>query len=111
IASALEAAHAAGVVHRDIKPANLLLTEAGVLKVTDFGIAKMADGSVTHDGALLGSPSYMSPEQVRSTTVDPRSDFFSLGTVLYELSTLRPAFPGKNLFEVITKISKGELTP
>src|SRR4029079_2389195 len=110
-ASALQAAHEVGIVHRDIKPANLILTTAGRLKVTDFGIAKTANSEMTQDGSLLGSPSYMSPEQVRAMSVDARSDIFSLGAVLYELSTRRGAFRGKNLYEVIQKVAAGEIAP
>jgi hypothetical protein len=109
VASVLQAAHDAGIVHRDIKPANLILTPGGSIKVTDFGVAKVAGAAMTSDGTLLGSPGYMSPEQVQSAEVDGRSDIFSLGTVLYELSTLKRAFPGKNLLEVMNRVAKGDV--
>jgi len=104
ILTALEAAHATGVVHRDIKPANLLITEDGTVKVADFGIAKIQSAQMTTDGTLLGSPKYMSPEQARSADVDHRTDLFSLGTVLYELATFRPAFPGDSVIQVIQRV-------
>ena len=109
VAAALQTAHDAGVVHRDIKPANLLLTGDGTIKVADFGVAKLVSADMTHDGALLGSPSYMSPEQVQSASIDHRSDLFSLGTVLYELATLKPAFHSANLFDTIRRVASETL--
>jgi len=91
VASGLDYAHKNGVVHRDIKPANMMLTRDNVVKVMDFGIAYVQASTLTMDGAVLGTPSYMSPEQVRGEIVDGRSDIFSLGVVVYEMSTrLRP---------------------
>lgn len=92
IADALAFAHDHGIVHRDIKPANIMVLRNGGVKITDFGIAKMASGSRTQIGIILGSPKYMSPEQVAGKSVDGRSDIFSLGAVLYELLTGKPAF-------------------
>jgi serine/threonine-protein kinase len=111
VASALEAAHAASVVHRDIKPANLILTPLGRIKIADFGIAKIQGAPMTQDGCFLGSPQYMAPEQMRSVLVDHRADLFSLGVVLYELVTLRPAFSGENTFEIMKKIEESEPEP
>ncbi len=88
LARALDYAHRQGVVHRDIKPANVMFDRAsGVLKVMDFGIARIADGSRTRTGLVLGTPSFMSPEQLSGLKVDGRSDLYSLGVMLYQLLT------------------------
>jgi serine/threonine-protein kinase len=104
VAAALDYAHSRGVVHRDIKPANLMLYDADKIKITDFGIAKLANTDITHAGALLGTPSYMSPEQAMGEKLDGRSDIFSLGVVAFEmLSGLQP-FPGPNVTSILYKL-------
>jgi serine/threonine protein kinase len=88
---ALEYAHSRGVVHRDIKPANLLITSSAQVKVSDFGIARIESSTLTQTGSMIGTPSYMSPEQFRGETADGRSDVFSTGVLLYQLLTgVRP---------------------
>lgn len=107
--SALQFAHERNVVHRDIKPANLMMTADDTVKVTDFGTAKiMQFGSAQQTSHVMGTPSYMSPEQVKGKAVDGRSDLFSLGVVLYEMLTREKPFPGQNITSVIYKIVNEE---
>ena len=105
VADALDYAHQQGVVHRDIKPANIMLTDDHVVKVMDFGIAKMASSSRTTTETVLGTPTYMSPEQIAGKRVDGRSDIFSLGVVMFELLTGRPPFTGDNVSAVLFAIA------
>ncbi len=100
-ARALDAAHAAGIVHRDVKPGNLLLAPDGTLKITDFGIAKGAGTETTGVGVLLGTASYVSPEQVRGQSATPASDWYSFGCVLYELLAGTPPFTGPDVESVM----------
>ena len=104
ICEGLAAAHDEGVVHRDLKPQNILVDPADHVWVTDFGLAKSVGGTaVTELGAVMGTPAYMSPEQVRGKTVDHRSDIYSLGVLLYEMATGRPPFTGGSNYEVMMR--------
>lgn len=110
--SALQFAHERKIVHRDIKPANLMLTADDTVKVTDFGTAKILQfGTVQQTTHVMGTPSYMSPEQVKGRPVDGRSDIFSLGVMLYEMLTGEKPFPGQSITTVIYKIVNEEPIP
>jgi serine/threonine-protein kinase len=110
--SALQFAHERNVIHRDIKPANLMLTADDTVKVTDFGTAKILQfGTVQQTAHVMGTPSYMSPEQVKGRAVDGRSDIFSLGVMLYEMVTGEKPFPGQNITTVIYKIVNEDPVP
>ena len=123
VIDALEAAHERGIVHRDLKPANIKITPEGRVKVLDFGLARAMGGTGsgpqiansptitvagTHDGVLLGTAPYMSPEQARGRTVDKRTDIWAFGCVLYEMLTGAPAFTGDGVTEVLANVIKVE---
>ncbi len=104
-AVALDYAHTKGIVHRDIKPANIMMTADGTCKITDFGIAKLTTSEqLTRTGSIVGTPHYMSPEQVQGQTVDGRSDQFSLAVIAYEMLTGEKPYTGEHLTTVVYKI-------
>ena len=110
-ASALDYAHSKEIIHRDIKPANIMVTGDGTVKITDFGIARISSSKLTQTGTVMGTPSYMSPEQVRGDPISGASDQFSLGVISYELLTAEKPFAGDSLTAVMFKIVSGEVTP
>ena len=107
IADGLAFAHARGIVHRDIKPGNIMVLDNGSVKITDFGIAQLPSSSLTLIGTAMGTPKYMSPEQVNGRKADGRSDIFSLGAVLYEMLTGRPPFSGAELNAILYQVLNG----
>jgi TonB family protein len=104
VAAALDYAHSRGIIHRDIKPANLMLYDGDKMKVMDFGIAKAVDAEMTQSGTLLGTPSYMSPEQAMGDKLDGRTDIFSLGVCAFEMLSGEQPFPGNNVTSILYKL-------
>ena len=109
---ALEYAHSQGIVHRDIKPANIMIDKVGKLKLTDFGVVKFVDSHEgTQAGTMVGTPGYMSPEQILGTSVSPKSDIFAAGVVLYQLLTGQKPFTGDGVFAIQQKIVNEDPAP
>ena len=115
LARAVHYAHGRGIVHRDLKPANVVLTEEGVPKITDFGLAKLLehDSGMTRTGEVVGTPSYMAPEQARGTpdSVRPATDVYALGAILYEMLTGRPPFQGATPLSTLEQVSDDDPLP
>jgi len=114
LARAMSYAHERGIIHRDLKPANILLAKDGTPKITDFGLAKEIEGEsgVTQDGQVLGTPSYMAPEQARGETVGPLADVYALGAILYDLLTgRRPPFSGSSILDTLDMVRTREPVP
>lgn len=112
VALGLDYAHEHGIVHRDVKPSNIMVIRDGHVKITDFGIARMESAAVrTQTGMVLGSPKYMSPEQVMGKSIDQRSDIFSLGVMLYEMLTGKAPFVGENVNAIMYQTLNGVPPP
>jgi len=111
LASGLDVAHARGIIHRDIKPSNILLTHDGIAKLADFGITHVASSALTQDMMSLGTPAYMSPEQVRGQILTSRADLFSLGVLTYEMLSGRKPFEGPDIVSIAHAIAHGSFVP
>lgn len=113
LAQSLVAAHEQGIIHRDIKPQNMLLDSAGVLKVMDFGVARLAErpSGLTETGMIVGTPTYMAPEQILGEAVDQRSDLYAAGVVMYECLTGKVPFDAPSLVALIAKVLREDPIP
>jgi len=111
IALGLDHAHSKNIIHRDIKPANIMMAGGKEPKIADFGLARLQDSNLTTTGTVMGTPSYMAPEQVRGRSLDGRADLFSLGVILYEMLTGEKAFRGESITSVIYSVVNEEPIP
>ena len=111
VGEGLDYVHQRSIVHRDIKPANLMIVENNLIKIMDLGIARLPFSDLTREGRLVGSPSYMSPEQLQGESLDGRSDLFSLAIVVYQAATGKKPFPGQNIQEICWRIIHDEWVP
>jgi serine/threonine-protein kinase len=108
VLAGLGAAHAVGVIHRDIKPGNIMITPRGAVKIADFGIARLGASAMTMVGDMIGTPSYMAPEQAMGQAVDHRADLFAVAAVLYEIVYGRPPFAGSNMTQTLMRLTGPE---
>ena len=104
IANGVSYAHSKGVIHRDLKPANIFIREDGVVKILDFGVAKLKTSNITTKGTILGTISYMAPEQLQGKEIDERADIFAIGAIMYEMFSYRKPFHATNITEIMQKI-------
>ncbi len=114
ICRGMAVAHRTGIIHRDLKPANVLLDEHDLVKVVDFGLAAASsrgDLGLTRTGLILGTPYYIAPEQAQGGTVDPRTDIYSLGVIMYEMLTGRPPYVGPDPVSILLQHVQGKPTP
>jgi serine/threonine-protein kinase len=111
VCDALEYAHSNGIIHRDIKPANIMMLKQGLVKVMDFGIARVATSTKTRTGVIKGTPYYMSPEQSKGERLTGSSDIFSLGVVFYQLLTGKLPFDGENMAAIMYQITSVDPEP
>ncbi|HYM61443.1 MAG TPA: serine/threonine-protein kinase, partial [Thermoanaerobaculia bacterium] len=111
VCDAMGYAHSMGIIHRDLKPANIFLLPWGRVKILDFGLARVGQSDMTGTGTILGTPNYMSPEQIRGVRIDPRADIFALGSVFYEMLSGRKAFNADSLHTVLYRVLQHEPEP